>query len=120
MKSQDLKALYLGSSLMGLFCSGIYPLTMNLPNSLSMKTSTRNTSKYALGGSMGETILPFLAGTAMAHFGQNSLFIWELVLVILLIGVYKYSLDIANKTTTDQTGIELTLTKGDLYRQLED
>ena len=53
IQGKDLEIIYYISISMGIFCSGIYPLMMNFPNSVGMRTSTANTSKYALGGSIG-------------------------------------------------------------------
>ena len=81
---------------MGLFCSGIYPLTMNLPNSLGMKTTTKNTSKYAFGGSLGLTILPFIGGMSISWFGKNGMFGCEFVLLIVTIAAFNYALSVAD------------------------
>jgi fucose permease len=67
--------VYLGSGLLGLFASSVYPLTMSMPASLRLKATSRNTSIYAMGGCVGVALLPFVVGMAMERFGPNSLFV---------------------------------------------
>lgn len=102
MNGKELVIIYYISCAMGLFCSGIYPLTMNLPNSLGLKTSTRNTSKYALGGSIGESVLPFFAGLTIDWFGREAMFIDEIILGICLIILYFKAISIGKSATMGQ------------------
>lgn len=117
---QDIYVLFAGSSLMGFFCSSMYPLTMNLPNSLGMKTTTKNTSKYALGGSLGESVLPFVGGLSISWFGKNAMFGCELVLLVVIVLTYRYALKVAEVSSSPASAIEMSLAKGDLYRKLND
>lgn len=120
LDSRDIYVVIIGSALMGLFCSSMYPLAMNLPNSLGMKTTTNNTSKYAFGGSVGEALLPFVGALSISWFGKNAMFGCEIILLIAIIGVYSYALQVAEEQTTPASDIELKLAKGDLYRQLKE
>lgn len=73
--SEYLLVMYVGSALMGLFASSVYPLTMSMPASLGLRTEGRNTSLYAMGGCFGVTLLPFAIGLVMEYSGPNSLFL---------------------------------------------
>lgn len=82
-----LLVIYLCSIVAGLFMSGIYPLTMSMPNSIGLKVAPKNTSRYVLGGCVGGALVPFLVGLTMKHFGAGSMFVsmvWVLFLMILV------------------------------------
>lgn len=57
--------LYFGSACMGVFMSGIYPLTITLPNSYGMEINSKNTSQYILGSCIGFGATPYLVGLLM-------------------------------------------------------
>jgi MFS family permease len=80
--------MYVGSALMGLFMSGVYPLTMSMPSSLKLRTSSKNTSVYAMGGCFGTICIPFVVGVVMEHFGPNSLFICMQIIAIAMVGEF--------------------------------
>ena len=67
--------LYGCSVMMGLFMSGMYPLTMSLPSSMGLKTKPQNTSRYVLGGCLGGSLGPFLIGLSMKFFGPSAMFV---------------------------------------------
>ncbi len=65
-----------GAVLMGLFGSGLYPLTMSYPGSQGLKVTSKNTSRYALGGCIGGSVAPYLCGKLMSHYkNAGALFI---------------------------------------------
>lgn len=81
--------LYGCSVMMGLFMSGMYPLTMSLPSSMGLKIKPQNTSRYVLGGCLGGSLGPFLAGLLMKSFGPSAMFFQMLFVVIATLCVYK-------------------------------
>lgn len=87
---------------------------MNLPNSLGMKTTTTNTSKYAFGGSIGESVLPFFAGLTIDWFGRDAMFVDELVLGIFLLALYFKAISIGRSATGHKEPLEMALLKGQL------
>lgn len=73
------------SAVMGLFMSGVYPLTMSLPASLGLTVSPTNTSRYAMGGCVGTAVFPYLVGIVMASFGADSMF-WCMAVLAAAMG----------------------------------
>jgi fucose permease len=71
---------------MGLFMSGVYPLTMSLPTSLGLTVQPKNTSSYAMGGCVGTALFPYIIGLVMAKFGPDSLF-WCMAVVAIIMAV---------------------------------
>lgn len=99
VKGQELAIVLYISLAMGLCCSGVYPLTMNLPNSLGIKTSTANTSKFAFGGSVGESVIPFFMGLTIDWFGRDAMFADELILGLALLYLYFKAVQIGKSAT---------------------
>lgn len=77
--------LYVGSACSGIFMSGIYPLTITLPNSYGMQASSKNTSQYILGSCIGFGATPYLVGILMENFGPDMLFVSEEVTAIVML-----------------------------------
>lgn len=81
--------LYGCSVVMGFFMSGMYPLTMSLPSSMGLKVKPQNTSRYVLGGCLGGSLGPFLAGLLMKSFGPSAMFVQMFIVVVIAIFVFK-------------------------------
>jgi fucose permease len=85
--------LYFGSACAGICMSGIYPLTITVPNSYGMQASSKNTSQYILGSCIGFGATPYLVGLLMDQFGPDMLFVCEWVTaLIMLILLFKVTL----------------------------
>lgn len=80
--------IYLVSVLMGLFMSGVYPLTMNLTNSMGYKVLPKNTSRYVLGGCIGGATIPYLTGVFMHFSGPSLLFLSMFIFIICSCLIY--------------------------------
>jgi len=80
----------------GLFMSGLYPLTMSLPSSMGLKVKPHNTSKHVLGGCIGGSLGPFIAGMMMKSFGPGAMFVLMLIVVIAMIFVFKRVVSYSN------------------------
>lgn len=95
--------IYLVSVLMGLFMSGIYPLTMNLTNSLGYKVMPKNTSRYVLGGCIGGAVIPYLTGVVMHLSGPSFLFLSMLIFITCSCLIYCRINNFKSGTTTQQS-----------------
>lgn len=82
----DLKALavFLGSSLLGFYCSAIYPLGMSIPASFGYKLNASNTALITLLGAGGVAVIPFLVGYLIRFLGSFLLFVATFIFAVTM------------------------------------
>lgn len=76
--------IFICSGLYGFAMSAIYPLLMSMPGYLKYKMSAKNTSKFVVSGSFGESLIPMLIGYGISWIGPNTLY-WSSLLYSLSI-----------------------------------
>jgi hypothetical protein len=68
-------AVFLGSSLLGFYCSAVYPLGMSIPASFGYKLNASNTALITLLGAGGIAVIPFFVGYLIRFLGSYILFV---------------------------------------------
>lgn len=77
-------AVFLGSSLLGFYCSAVYPLGMSIPASFGYKLNASNTALITLLGAGGIAVVPFFVGYLIRFLGSYILFVSTFVFAITM------------------------------------
>ena len=81
--------VYLGSALIGLALSAVYPLLMSIPGAMGYYLSPTNAAMFTVMGSTGESVIPVLFGVMIDLFGPGVLFVGALLISVGMIVLYR-------------------------------
>lgn len=81
--------VYVGSALLGIGCSAMYPLSISMPISFGYHLSSENTAIISKFGVIGLIFIPLLAGYSMKLFGSYMLYVNTFALTLVLYLIHK-------------------------------
>eukprot|EP00825_Cyclidium_porcatum_P007065 TRINITY_DN13538_c0_g1_i1.p1 TRINITY_DN13538_c0_g1~~TRINITY_DN13538_c0_g1_i1.p1 ORF type:complete len:320 (-),score=41.92 TRINITY_DN13538_c0_g1_i1:356-1315(-) len=98
--------VYFGGAILGFFMSSIFPLAISQPVYYKMKTSNQIMSTFVISGSFGEMMIPWFMGKLIDWFGPLSLLISSLVISILMLVIFIYTVKFAEDFLQSQVNAQ--------------